>query len=521
MEVDLEDSAGGFPQIYRSQVCIAGAGIAGLVLATALAAEGVDVHLLEAGGKTLEGRSQQLYNATMLGQQHTGATDGRFRVFGGSSTRWGGQLLPYSADIFQPANGIPSPAWPIGETELKPYYAKVEAVMGVDALPYSADLYQAIGHAAPPLDDGIQLRFSKWAPFGKRNLAQTLGRTASTSGKITVFYHANVTGIVMKQDRGSVEALEVRNYAGRSFRFEAAQFVIAAGTIETSRLLLASQVGSPNVGFGLHDHLSYEAALLTGATRDTMLRRYAPFLNKGTLHTAKLEASPALRERLHLPAVMAHLVIAEPEDSGAGVVRALLRSVQQRESRANLLRNIARLPGASAEVAHLVWSAQVLKRRAVSARAAVALRIDCEQRPRPENRVSIDPREPDVLGLPRAVIDWRVGTEEYATMRRYARFLCASLPKMGIAIEKWKPELDVEDDSAPLENVTDTYHMMGGALMGASEATSVVDTDLRVHGLPNVSIASCAVFPAGGSSNPTFTLMALCFRLARRLRRSL
>jgi choline dehydrogenase-like flavoprotein len=63
--------------------------------------------------------------------------------------------------------------------------------------------------------------------------------------------------------------------------------------------------------------------------------------------------------------------------------------------------------------------------------------------------------------------------------------------------------------------------MMGGALMGASEATSVVDTDLRVHGLPNVSIASCAVFPAGGSSNPTFTLMALCFRLARRLRRSL
>ena len=53
--------------------------------------------------------------------------------------------------------------------------------------------------------------------------------------------------------------------------------------------------------------------------------------------------------------------------------------------------------------------------------------------------------------------------------------------------------------------------------MGDDPETSVVDRDLTVHGLTNLSVASCAVFPSGGSSNPTFTMMALSLRLADRL----
>ena len=48
-------------------------------------------------------------------------------------------------------------------------------------------------------------------------------------------------------------------------------------------------------------------------------------------------------------------------------------------------------------------------------------------------------------------------------------------------------------------------------------SASVVNTDLAVHGLDNLHVASCAVFPSGSSSNPTFTMMALTLRLADRL----
>ena len=59
---------------------------------------------------------------------------------------------------------------------------------------------------------------------------------------------------------------------------------------------------------------------------------------------------------------------------------------------------------------------------------------------------------------------------------------------------------------------------MGGTRMAANPGQGVVDAQLRVHGLDNLFVASCSVFPTGGSSNPTLTLMQLTLRLAERIR---
>jgi hypothetical protein len=54
---------------YTSAVCIIGGGIAGLVLARALAANGTEVLVLEAGGLELEDRSQILFQYWFAGGQ--------------------------------------------------------------------------------------------------------------------------------------------------------------------------------------------------------------------------------------------------------------------------------------------------------------------------------------------------------------------------------------------------------------------------------------------------------------------
>jgi len=60
-------------------------------------------------------------------------------------------------------------------------------------------------------------------------------------------------------------------------------------------------------------------------------------------------------------------------------------------------------------------------------------------------------------------------------------------------------------------------HLVGGARMGFTPEESVVDSDHRVWGHPNLFVADGSVMPTQGSANPALTIMALASRLADRL----
>src|SRR5690606_18340596 len=60
-------------------------------------------------------------------------------------------------------------------------------------------------------------------------------------------------------------------------------------------------------------------------------------------------------------------------------------------------------------------------------------------------------------------------------------------------------------------------HLIGGARMGSSPQTSVVDANQRAWAVPNLFIADGSVFPTQGSANPALTIMALASRLAERM----
>jgi choline dehydrogenase-like flavoprotein len=303
----------------------------------------------------------------------------------------------------------------------------------------------------------------------------------------------------------------VVNYGGRAFRFSADHFVVCAGTIESSRLLLCSP-DVPNAhdqtGRYFHDHLSYHAARFVAPGRERVLELFGPSFVDGTMHTAKLEASPKLRSEECLLNVMAHLVVLEPEDSGVAAIRNLLRSLQRGDLRQAIVANLMPVVRGAGDVARLWYYSRFKGRRAVSQRAALMLNIDVEQAPDPESRISLSATETDALGLPRAVLDWRVRAPEVNTAARYVPVIRKYLSAAGVDSLEW-------DREAPA--MADIYHMMGGLRMGVDPASSVVDRDLKVHGLSNLYIASCAVFPSGSSSNPTFTLIALTLRLADQL----
>ncbi len=519
MHIDLEqrDAHQAGITVRHSRVCILGAGIAGLVLATELAAAGVEVTLLEAGGLELEERSQSLYEAEMPHTRHTGTIEGRFRTYGGSSTRWGGQLLSYPEDILHPVPGSPSHAWPLQGTDLQPYYERVLRLFHVPDLPFDAGLLPALGQPPVDLGEGIALRFSKWSPFARRNLAQTIGKQCLSNTKIHLYTHANVAALEGKD--GQIRRVKVLDYIRREFYFSADQFVVCCGTVDSARLLLLSpDVPNPHgqTGLGFSDHISLHAAEVPQAARPTLQRLLGPFFADGVAYTPKLEATSELQREAGLLAVMAHFTIEEPEDSGIGAIRNLLTSLQRRQLKTALTQNLLPMLRGLPDVVRFAWLLKVRKRRLISSRATVRLNVDLEQDPNSTNRVLLSDAT-DALGLRKAVVQWHVNDIERETVRRFVPILRERLRAAGFPAFHWNEPIT----SAEAIPLADPYPPLGGLRMGTDPTQSVVDTQLRVHRTENLYVASCAVFPSGGSSNPTFTMMALTMRLAEHLRTTL
>jgi len=525
MLVDLEEIEAQSGPI-RSKVCIIGAGLSGHSLAQRLALAGIGVALLEAGGRSPEERSQSIYNARMARLNHDGTHEGRFRLLGGSTTRWGGQLLPYTAEILQPSSSLPSHGWPLTTDELAPFYVDAQRLLCADDLPFEAKPFLDAFHVKVPLllDQlpELHVRFSKCAPFSRRNLGTTVGKDLQQSSSSTLYLHANLTELLLAPSGDRIEAALVRNYAGTKFRFEAEHFILAAGTIETSRLLLSSRSANPQgvgntydqVGRFFHDQINVPSAQLTGAARKMFLESFGPFLFRRTAHTAKFEASLQLREQLHLLAVMAHIIIEEPEDSGVSVARSLLRSVQRRNMKEVIFRELHKLPRASIDLGRLAYTAKFEKRRHASPGATVMLCLNSEQLPLADTRIRLDD-DFDHLGMPKTVVDWTVSDADLTTVRRFAAFLRERFAALKVSGIEWRPE--IFEESVEITGITDTFHPMGGCRMGTDPRKSVVDPNLTVHGIPNLSVASAAVYPSGGSSNPSLTIIALALRLADRL----
>ena len=133
---DLDDD-----DILKPDICIIGSGVAGLSLAKEFLDSDVKVLVLEGGGKKDEVRSQKLYGSKVVGLEHDGVHNGRFRVYGGSSTRWGGQLMTSRKEDLDKKPYLPYSGWPISFDDVEKYYDRAEAIMRVNDKSYENDLW--------------------------------------------------------------------------------------------------------------------------------------------------------------------------------------------------------------------------------------------------------------------------------------------------------------------------------------------------------------------------------------------
>jgi choline dehydrogenase-like flavoprotein len=494
----------------HADIAVVGGGIAGLIAATRLARTGKRVIVVESGGRRQDADTHMLNAVEQVGEPYGGAAAGRFRALGGTSSRWGGALIPFAASDYEHPPGWDADWLGVGEDLLR-WLPQAEALFGLPAGPYDDE-------TAPPLaaaDGAFVPRAAKWPPFAQRNVAHLLGAELAGASGPQVLLDTTVTGFEFHPD-GRVAGLAARTGAGAR-TIAADQIVLAAGAIETTRLLLLldraadARLLAPHdvVGRYFADHLS--APRLRLETVDSpALNRVAGFRFEGqAMRNLRFEPDAALRATHALPAAFAHIAF-ESEGGGFAVLRALLRGIQQR--RAPAAGTVAELARAAPWLVRAAWWRAAHKRLLFPADARFHVHVVVEQRPDRASRITLSDRI-DAHGVPLPRIDWRIADEDRAALAR-----TAALFAQGWAASPLAPlaQLVPAQSAGPGEGI---YHPVGSARIGASARTGVVDRDLVVHGVPNLTLLSTAVFPTGGGANPTLMLVLAALRAAERLAR--
>jgi choline dehydrogenase-like flavoprotein len=117
----------------------------------------------------------------------------------------------------------------------------------------------------------------------------------------------------------------------------------------------------------------------------------------------------------------------------------------------------------------------------------------------------------------RVKLDWRLGELERRTASEYIRTIANEFERLGLGTYDLRQATSL-DNTQWLELVHDSAHHMGTTRMHETPQLGVVDPNCKVHGITNLFIGSSAVFPTSSRANPTLTIVALCIRIADRLK---
>ena len=523
MIFDAEKGLGHEPPRY--DLCIVGAGPAGITLALELEATGLRVCLLEAGGAVYEAESQRLLEGEVAAAQYLPLRDARLGALGGSTQVWAGWCRPLEPVDFEPRDWCSAGGWPFGFDGLGPYYARAHAICGLAAFDYNPEYWAAVIGQHRLLDDDATFT-NQIFQVQAQNFGHRYRERLERSRTIDLVLHAPVMSL--RLEGGACTAVPIRTLEGHQFAIGANYFVLAAGGVENPRLLLLSGDSSgcaPGDEHGLvgryfSDHPYIDPGTLVLRERSP-LQFYRPTRVASSREASSVRGVLALRrevsqrERLmhgaffFHPRYESHRVFARHE------VKAFLRLWNKLKKRA--------VPGAGWAYARQAARAPQHVAHALARKAAVGngpayrwrLRAMFETAFRFENRVTLSDRC-DRLGRRQARVEWQLDETDIDNMRRVTRLLDQAVRNGGVG----HLELAFPDEPSAWRRATEAgLHHMGATRMHVDPRHGVVDENSRVHGTSNLFVAGSSVFPSGGYANPTLTIVALALRLGDHLKR--
>jgi choline dehydrogenase-like flavoprotein len=530
----------------KCDLCIVGAGAAGITLALEFADSNIDVILLEAGNISNSGKSQQLYQGSVTDRlRHLPTDQARYRQLGGTTSMWGGRCLPYDQIDFDKRSYVPYGNWPIDRQQLDPYYVKAHTYCQCGDFKYTIKdaIPNAIPEMIPGFKDGdlVSTTIERWSPpthFGKVYKSRL-----ENAANIRVFLNAVATDIETNENGDHATGLTVHTYQDNSFKINAKNIVLAGGGFEVTRLLLNSNkihkkgIGNHSdwLGRGYMPHIhgvisrikfNDDLPIVFGYEQDASgvycRRRLWPS-----------EASQKKHKILNAYFLLDRPLLGDPDHGNALLSLAFLtKRLKKQDAGEDIgtgkfglywshIKNI--LTGSAGIISVLPQFSRkrFLQNRRIPSlllkpkNNAFSLYFQTEQVPNRDSRITLS-NEKDRFGLSRINVDFKISAFDVASVHKTHQLIGDELKKQGLG------ELTFNSDN-PIEDIRNCHavmgHHIGTTRMSSDKKEGVVDENCQVHDVANLFIASSSIFATSSQANPVLTTVALTIRLADHLKK--
>ena len=516
--------------VRETEICIIGAGAAGLTLARRLLAKGHSLILLESGGSDYEAATADLNAGENVGEEYYPLDHARLRFFGGTTAIWGGRCAELDPIDLEERPWVPHSGWPIRYDELAAYYSEARPLFDLPGARFDADRLREAGIPVPHFRED-RLTAPVWS-FDKRfsRFAQDSCRDLIEHPRCEIILHATATSIEVLPSGNAADHVVAQSLNDARLEVRARQFAIAAGGIENARLLLVSRTATPEGVGNAHDqvgryfmeHPHARGGHIEQARAWSLLKAFGRRHRLNGDDVAALIAPAAqLQEEHGILNSSLTIVARQPEQAvqfwGMRAYSKAKHGMAPTKSGRSLWIATKRFAGWAQRIVDPLRPWLLNK----AGQLQVALLVRAEQAPNPSSRVLLSD-EVDALGMPRVRLDWRLSPLDVRSVDVLVRTLGEEMARLGlgkVVPAAWlsDPEGGWRTDPLISAHPIGGYHHMGTTRMSDDPKRGVTDGVGRVHGLDNLFVAGSSLFPTSGWANPTLTIVALALRTADRM----
>lgn len=481
-----------------SQICIIGSGPAGSVLAVSLAEKGHEVLVIEAGSSAPDFTLEAVTDRISV----SGETDIKFgfsRQIGGATNLWAGRIAPLETCDFEKG-------WPVSRDEMELYYTQASEILGIkDVGNFSED--EPCSGAFSGLKS-VTLKPFLWAksPF---NAGQYL--TLATQKYKNLQILTNRRAAKINCDNKKIISIELidtceKHQGVPRETVSADLFILAAGGIETPRILLNSDLGGSAVGRYFSTHPKADMAVLKLNKRTSTQDPLFTDMPLGAGTQRKGLGFPETIQKEH--DLLNHYVQLSPLVEFKAT-RLFEKVKGSSLFKSKFIDSSSLMKGLLPAIGLIVFEA-ISKLAGLQRKTTIfMLRGFLDQYPNHENQLTLSDKK-DSFGLPLINIDWTFTEKDKASVIRFFDLLDKSLKQNNIGHIEYSEMRNMQD--WPLIGIHS--HFMGTTRMGNDPQTSVTDKNAKLHEVENLYISGPSLFSTYGYANPVYTIVALALRLA-------